>query len=107
MVLPLFAPGGVELAVVLVVSLLLFSPLVALAYVVLFRPDDDATEERVADLEAEVADLRERLDDRDTTEPRGGEAGGDGDGHDGDGRDSRDDDNGDYGRRDGDDGDDE
>lgn len=83
MLLPLFAPGGLELAVILVVSLLLFSPLVALAYVLLFRPDRDDTEERVADLEAEVADLRERLDD-------GGGAdapdGGAGDGADGDDR---------------------
>lgn len=64
MVLPLFAPGGVEVAIILLISLLLFSPVVALAYLVLFRPDKDgdATADRVDELEAEVADLRERLD---------------------------------------------
>jgi hypothetical protein len=65
MSLPLFVPGGVEIAIVLFVSLLLFSPIVALAYLVLFRPDREADEtaDRVDDLEAEVADLRDRLDD--------------------------------------------
>lgn len=81
MVLPLFAPGGVEVAIILVISLLLFSPVVALAYLVLFRPDrgDDATADRVDELEAEVADLRERLEsetpdgDDDTTAERDGQ----------------------------------
>jgi hypothetical protein len=83
MVLPLFAPGGVELAVVLLVSLLLFSPLVALAYVVLFRPDD-ATEER-------IAGLRERLDDGDATDPSDDDTRDDADGGDDGRRDDRDD----------------
>ena len=64
MALPLLvgAPGAMELLVVLLVSLLLFSPLVALAYVTLFRPDR-VDESRLDDLETEVSRLRARLDD--------------------------------------------
>ncbi len=73
MVLPLFAPGGVEVAIILLISLFLFSPIVALAYLVLFRPDreDDATADRVDELEAEVEQLRERLETADGREESG------------------------------------
>lgn len=82
MTLPLLVPGGVEVAIILFVSLLLFSPVVALAYLVLFRPDreDDATADRVDELEAEVAELRERLEsetgDGDENGPPSGRDGG-------------------------------
>jgi|GEM_PF-4352200 len=68
MALPLLvgAPGAMELLVVLLVSLLLFSPLVALAYVTLFRPDR-VDESRLDDLETEVSRLRARLDEREAT----------------------------------------
>lgn len=56
-------PGGVELLVVLFVSLLLFSPLVALVYLMLFRRQvESVDEDRLADHESEVAEMRTRLD---------------------------------------------
>lgn len=70
-------PGGPELLVVLLVSLLLFSPLLALVYLVLFREQvNDDTDERVADLEAEVAELRERLAEREEERQDVGGTGG-------------------------------
>lgn len=71
------APGGVELLVVLLVSLVLFSPLLALVYLLLFRERASGTDERVAELESEVADLRERLDARADDEGSGTDDGAD------------------------------
>ncbi|OYR54256.1 preprotein translocase subunit TatA [Halorubrum sp. E3] len=61
-------PGGPELLILLVVLVLLFGvPLVVIAGVVLFfrtRSDGaDADADRIAELEAEVERLREKVDD--------------------------------------------
>jgi sec-independent protein translocase protein TatA len=57
-------PGGPELLIILLVLLLLGVPVVAVAAagVLLFRGRSDR-DERIAELEAEVERLRDRLDD--------------------------------------------
>lgn len=66
--LPLFiAPGGLELAVVALILFLLFGVPLTLVLVLGYRfvagqADVEATDERIEDLEAEVEDLRERLE---------------------------------------------
>ncbi|QDX39722.1 preprotein translocase subunit TatA [Salarchaeum sp. JOR-1] len=60
-------PGGMELAIALVVFLVLmvvpFALLVAGGWYLLTRTSND--DERIADLEAEVAELKQRLDEED------------------------------------------
>jgi sec-independent protein translocase protein TatA len=60
-------PGGPELLIVLLVFLLLFGVPVLLAagaaVWLVRRRDDDDVEERIRDLEAEIAKLRDQLKD--------------------------------------------
>lgn len=60
-------PGGMELAVILLIFVLLFGvPLVilgALGYWVASRPTDEVTAERIEELETDVAELQSRLED--------------------------------------------
>ncbi|WP_435095395.1 preprotein translocase subunit TatA [Halorubrum sp. N11] len=72
-------PGGPELVIILLIAVLLFGvPLVLIAGAVLFlrqRSDgDEAEADRIADLEAEVERLREKVDDE---SDEGDEADGD------------------------------
>ncbi|MFB6124645.1 MAG: preprotein translocase subunit TatA [Halanaeroarchaeum sp.] len=75
--LPLFlAPGGLELAVVALILFLLFGVPLTLILVLGYRfvagqADVAETDERIEDLEAEVADLRERLEDETESGPNG------------------------------------
>jgi len=63
---PLQIPGAIELAVILLIFLILAVPIVALVLAIRWyrgRPDtDDATEERIEELEAEVAELKSELE---------------------------------------------
>lgn len=67
MVLPLFVPGGVELAVVFLVAALLFGlPLALVAsYVTLSRArrGDAVTEADIEELQDQLADIQEALDE--------------------------------------------
>ncbi|MFC7166594.1 preprotein translocase subunit TatA [Halospeciosus flavus] len=74
-VLPTFAgfPGGMEVVIILFILLVLFGggavALLGGGYLVLRSPggtDEEAA--RIAELEREVADLRERLEDESTDE---------------------------------------
>ncbi|ELZ37752.1 sec-independent protein translocase component TatA [Halorubrum saccharovorum DSM 1137] len=60
-------PGGPELLIILIIFVLLFGvPLVVIAGAVLFltlRSDDEPDADRIAELEAEVERLRERVSD--------------------------------------------
>ncbi|MFB6134130.1 MAG: preprotein translocase subunit TatA [Halanaeroarchaeum sp.] len=62
----LAVPGGIELAVIVLIFVLLFGvPLVLLGVLGYWvaSPDEDVTAERVEALEAEVAELKSRLED--------------------------------------------
>ena len=67
MILPLFVPGGIELVVIFLITVLLFGvPLALVAgYVVLSRArqGDAVTEEDVAELQAELTEIREAIED--------------------------------------------
>ena len=66
MPLPLQIPGAIELAVILLIFLILLVPIVVLVLGIRWyrgRSDtDDATEERIDELEAEVAELKSELE---------------------------------------------
>lgn len=63
----LFVPGGIELVVILLIAVLLFGVPLALVtgFVVLTRArrGDAVTEEDVEELKAEVAEMREALEE--------------------------------------------
>lgn len=61
-------PGGIELVVIFFVMFLLFGVPVALALILGYRyvkgqADEEVKEERIAELEAELAELRDAVED--------------------------------------------
>lgn len=64
-------PGGIEMVIMMLIGLFMFAlPLVAAVAIAVYlyrraSSSDHAEAERIAELEREVAELRERVEDRD------------------------------------------